>query len=62
MIGKMKDKLNGINHERIYSVKMYSLKYEKNATMTKAKGVKKNEFKYKIQIIHNLNFKNYGTV
>ena len=46
----MKDELNGlIMKEFVWlRAKMYSLKYNKNETMTKAKGVKKYVIKGKI--------------
>ena len=50
VIGKMRDELNGLIMKEFVGLraKMYSLKYDKNETMTKAKGVKKYVIKGKI--------------
>ena len=50
VIGKMKDKLNGIKMQEFIGLKtkMYSVLYD-NTEMKKAKGVKKNVIKQKIR-------------
>ena len=50
VIGKMKDELNGLIIKEFIGLcaKMYSLKYDENETMTKAKGEKKYVIKGKI--------------